>query len=222
MNSVSAVLNIPNKAPSSNWMLVKKMLIAVTIFSAVIAVSVTGSKLFDYAASYGHYNQRTKLYDLIQWGLVTLFIFWAVNKSLLMGSVDKIAKKMRLPKFFEPKDSDQTTQVARGSYLGIDFETGVIGVVSAYATGHINQKVTYFESDLIESYDYDKDHLILNLRCTRVPSMHIPVKDGQLMFRKVEQLARLCTVHDTRRTVEPYLLAKSELLADGKMLKPDY
>lgn len=222
MNTANGMSNTSNQSLSSAWVAVKKALIAVTIFTGVITVFATGGKLFDYVSSIGNYSQTGKLYELLKWIVATIFVFWLVNRAILMGRVDKIAKEMQVPRFFEPKKDDQTTQVVPGSYIGIDFDTGVIGVAAAYATGQNNKRVTYFECNLIETYDYYNDHLILNLRNRQVPSLSIPVKDGQQMFRKIEQLSQLGTVHASRRAVEPYQTAKESFLKEAIMIKADY
>jgi len=222
MNTVNGITNTSNQAQSSAWVAVKKIFIAVTIFAGVATLFATGGKFFDYVSSIGNYSQTAKLYEFLKWVVATIFIFWLINRTILMGRVDKIAKGMQVPRFFEPKKDDQTTQIVPGSYIGIDFDTGVIGVAAAYATGQNNKKVTYFECDLIETYDYHNDHLILNLRNRRVPSLSILVKDSQQMFRKIEQLSQLRAVHASRRAVEPYQTAKERFLKEGTMIQADY
>lgn len=193
-----------NDAPSSGWMAVKKLFFMLSVFATVIVLMITGGKFFKYIDALGYSDEKSKLYDLFVWVVVAVIVFWTLNKSMLMGGVDRLSKSMHIEGFFNPEKDEQATLTVRASYFGIDFETGVIGVVSPYKTQENSKKIIYFEDNLIESYDYNKDHLILNLRCRKIPTLTIPVPDGQKMFRKIEQLSKYVSSHSNYRELPAY------------------
>lgn len=136
--------------------------------------------------------------------------------------MDKAAKNMRIDKFFSPEEVDQVTLAARGGYFGVDFKTGVIGVASAYKTKEYDKKIIYLECNVIDSYDWNNHNLILNLRCNKLPTLTIPVKDGKRMFRKIEQLSNQAHIYSESRGSECYQANKNKLIKAGKMIEADY
>lgn len=216
-----------NEAASSGWMATKKLFLLICVSATVIALMVTGGKFFNYIDALGYWDEKGKLYDLLEWITVTAIVFWILNKVLMMGRVDKISNSMLINGFFNPQNDDHITFIFKGSYFGIDFNTGVVGVAAAYKSHQNDKKITYFEDSVIESYDFEihesnKQNLVLNLRCRKVPTLTIPVKDGHRMFRKIDQLAQLGSTYSTHRNTEFYQKTKRELIKVGKMIEADY
>ncbi|HBV3198693.1 TPA: hypothetical protein MDU50_005456, partial [Klebsiella pneumoniae] len=127
-----------NEAPNSAWMAVKKLFFMVSVFTTVIVLMITGGKFFKCIDALGYYDERNKLHDLFVWIVVTAIVFWILNKSMLMGGVVRLSKAMKIDGFFNPEKNEQITLTVRASYFGIDFKTGVIGVVSPYKTQENN------------------------------------------------------------------------------------
>lgn len=222
MNLSEEKYPVSNDAPKGAWMVVKKYFFMVSVFAVVIVLMITGGKFFNYIDALGYSDEKQKLYDLLLWVVVTVIVFWILKKAMLMGNVDKISKSMHIDGFFNPQNDDHITLVVKGSYFGIDFNTGVVGVAAAYKTYQNDKKITYFEDVVIESYDFDNENLILNLRCRKIPTLTIPVKDGQRMFRKIEQLAKLGSTHSKHRKTDLFQTTKRELIRTGKMIEADY
>ena len=222
-NNFERVINSPNTLAGQGWMKLKWIFITLSMLGAMISGANTVTKFHAWifiSQDYGH----PRLFTILQLAGLTLAFIWLLHRSLLMGGVDKNSRMMKLSAFFEPNDDDETTQVARGSYFGVDFNTGIIGITTAYATPQNKKRILYFESDVIESFDYDSEthHLILNLRNRRMPSLSIPVKDGKLMFRKIEQLAVIGNKRPFLRGSEGYRQIKEKLIEVGKMIEADY
>ena len=144
-------------------------------------------------------------------------LIWMLKKDFRSRKLYQVTASMKNSGFFEPHKDCEHYDLARRTYIGFDFSTGIIGVASLYATSSIKRERLFFEAETVESWESVGRELIINLRNTGLTTITITAPNINKAYRDMEII---CRTHKNRD--ENYQHLKSKLTDAGWFINSNY
>ncbi|MBT8500595.1 ExcA [Pantoea agglomerans] len=149
--------------------------------------------------------------------LIDVVFIWFLKKDFRSRKLYKITKSLKIRGFFEPHNDCEHYDLARLTYIGLDFSTGVIGIASLYATSSIKRERLFLEAEAVESFESVERELIINVRNTHIPTLRITAINVDKAYRDLEII---CRTHKNRG--ESYKNSKAKFLEAGWLISSNY
>ncbi|EBR8810347.1 ExcA [Escherichia coli] len=144
-------------------------------------------------------------------------LIWMLKKDFRSRKLYQVTASMKNSGFFEPHKDCEHYDLARRTYIGFDFSTGIIGVATLYATSSIKRERLFFEAETVESWESVGRELIINLRNTGLTTITITAPNINKAYRDMEII---CRTHKNRD--ENYQHLKSKLTDAGWFINSNY
>ncbi|WP_459515069.1 hypothetical protein [Erwinia amylovora] len=153
--------------------------------------------------------------------LMDMVLLTYVIKKIKSKRLKGVVAGMKEDGCFNPSSREEQIMPAQQVYMGIDIDSGVIGIAALYAQGAVRNKRTYFEAETIESWEYNEGKLTMNLRNRNIPTIELVLINAGAAYRQLEMVTRMYEQHQKYRG-EKYMGWRKAMLDKGWMLPRTY